>query len=78
MIVRSAYAYVGFFFALELLLLTASLLLHLSIFIGVKEPYEGFGVALFRIAVVVGFPVASCTSACRCRPYIRKQQSYFP
>jgi hypothetical protein len=39
MIVRSAYAYVGFLFALELLLLTASLLLHLSILIGVKEPY---------------------------------------
>ena len=57
MIVRSAYAYVRLLFALELLLLVASLLLHLSVFMGAKEPYLGFGAPLFRAMVVVGLPV---------------------
>jgi hypothetical protein len=57
MIVRSAYAYVRLLFALELLLLIASSLLHLSIFMGVKGSYAAFGPPLFRSAVIVGFPV---------------------
>jgi hypothetical protein len=62
MIVRSAYAYVRLLFALELLLFTASFLLHVSVFVmGTTESYEKFGIPLFRAVVIVGIPVVAFT-----------------
>jgi hypothetical protein len=54
-----AYAYVRLLLALELLLFTASLLLHLSVFVGAKTPYAVYGVMLFRGTVIVGVAVTA-------------------
>jgi hypothetical protein len=63
MIARLAYAYVRLLLVLELLLFASSLVLHLSVLlgvlIGVRGPYtEVRGNAVFRLAVLVGIAVA--------------------
>jgi hypothetical protein len=54
--VRAAYVYVRLLFALELVLLVASLLMNFVVFIG-RSNHAGLGTALFRAAVFLGLPV---------------------
>jgi hypothetical protein len=54
---RFADAYVTVLLALEVLLFAASLLLHVSVLAGARKPYAEYGVTLFRMQVVVGFPI---------------------
>jgi hypothetical protein len=58
MTLRLACGYVRLLLALELLLFTASWLLHLSaFFLGRTAAYDEYGLALFRAVVIVGLPV---------------------
>jgi|SRR5271165_104558 len=58
MIARLAYAYVGLLFLLGTLLFTASLLLHVTLFmVGSPKIYAEYGLMLFRGGVVVEIPV---------------------
>lgn len=57
LLLRAAYGYVVILAALELLLLLASLLLHLSVLAGAESPYANYGLEVFRTAIVVGIPV---------------------
>ncbi len=58
LIARLAYVYVRSLLLFEVLLFSASLLLHLSVFItGPNESYAKFGLPLFRATVIVGVPV---------------------
>lgn len=59
MIARLAYAYVRLLLALEVLLFTASLLLHLSVVVGLKKPYDEYSAMLFRGTVIVGIPAGA-------------------
>src|SRR5271170_6778832 len=59
MVARLAYAYVRLLLALELLLLSGSLLVHLSVAIGTNKLYAAYGLILFRGAVIVGIPTVS-------------------
>lgn len=57
MIARLAFAYVRLLLALEILLFTASLLLHLSAILGFKKPCAAYGIILLIGTVIVGVPV---------------------
>jgi hypothetical protein len=58
MTLRLAYGYVRLLLALELLLFTASFLLHLSaLFLGRTAAYDEYGLTLFRAVVIVGLLV---------------------
>jgi hypothetical protein len=60
MIARLAYTYVGFLFLMQMLLFTASLLLHATVFIaGPQKIYAEYALMLFRAGVVVGIPVCA-------------------
>ena len=57
MIERMAYAYVQLLFALELLFFALSLVLHVSVILGMKGPYAEYGAPLFGVSVLVGCSV---------------------
>ena len=57
MTTRIAVAYARVLFLLELLLFSASLLLHMSALLGAKKPFANYGLMLFPGAVIVGLPV---------------------
>jgi hypothetical protein len=60
MIVRSAYSYVRLLFALESLLITASLVLNVNVFfMGATPANFKYALVLFRGAVIVGIPVVA-------------------
>ena len=55
-----AYGYVRVLFVLEILLFTASLLLHLNVIVmGHNEIYTKYGLLLFRGAVIIGIPTTT-------------------
>jgi hypothetical protein len=56
MLSRLAYTYVQLLLVLELVLFLSSLLLHLSVMLGFKQLYAGYGMKLFIAAIVVGIP----------------------
>jgi len=57
MIFRLARGYISLLLALELLLLTASFVLHVGVFfMGRTTAYDEYGLILFRAAVIVGIP----------------------
>lgn len=57
MILGIARGYVRLLLTLQLLLLTASFILHVSVFfMGPTAPYDEYGVIWFRASVIVGIP----------------------
>jgi hypothetical protein len=54
LVIRVAYAYVSFLFALEVLLFTLSALLHVTVLMGARQPFQEFNAMLFDGSVVVG------------------------
>ena len=54
---HAARGYVVVLIALQLLLFSASLLLHISVLLGAVEPYASYGLTVFGTAVIVGIPV---------------------
>ena len=57
LLLGAARGYVVVLIALQLLLLMASLLLHVTVLIGASTPFRAYGLAMFRAAVVVAIPV---------------------
>jgi hypothetical protein len=54
MIARFAYAYAFVLSALEMLCFSATLLLHLGLFVGARDPCIRYGIPLFRTSVIIG------------------------
>jgi hypothetical protein len=58
MIIRLSYAYVRLLMILEMLLFTASLLLHVSVAMGKSQLYEEYGGTLLGAAAIVAIPTS--------------------
>ncbi len=54
MIYRFGYAYALLLMALGVVFFTVSMLLHISVLIGAKEPFAEFGMIFFRGSIIVG------------------------